>query len=227
MLPRGRDAAFAEDVQEVTCWPSSPMLRFTSPLVSGHLLAHTLPTILWRFPRNPWSDIIILCCDTMGFAIFISLLQPPIVNGVLLNSVMNEEKETLGKMKISPCCLNASRFETLVWNGCRMWIDGSILPRRGYVNMIKADYSVHLQIKGAEPISTPTFNTANDQVRIQPESLSRDGRILFDTQRRFKERHFKELFLKAIISLSLWMFSFHLICVVYNEKGRRDNKTVL
>lgn len=29
--------------------------------------------------------------------------------------------------------------------------------------MIKADYSVHLQIKGAEPISTPTFNTGDDQ----------------------------------------------------------------
>ncbi len=70
------------------------------------------------FQENPWSDIIILCCDTMGFAIFISLLQPPIVNGVLLNSVMNEEKETLGKMKISPCVLNASK----IWDSCVEWM---------------------------------------------------------------------------------------------------------
>lgn len=52
MPPKGRDAAFAEDVQEVTRWPSSPMLLLTSPLVSRHLLAHTLPAILWRFPRK-------------------------------------------------------------------------------------------------------------------------------------------------------------------------------
>ncbi|CAM4531949.1 unnamed protein product [Leuciscus chuanchicus] len=101
MLPRARDAALAEDVQEVTRWSSSPMLMLTSPL-------------------------------------------PHIVNAVPLDSGMNGEKETFGKV---------------------MWIDGPVLPRRGYVNMIKADYSVHLQIKGAEPISTPTFNTGDDQGR--------------------------------------------------------------
>lgn len=57
-------------------------------------------------------------------------------------------------------------FETRALCVCGKWIAGPVLQRRGYVNMIKADYGIHLQIKGAEPISTPTFNTADDQARV-------------------------------------------------------------
>lgn len=139
------------------------------------LLTHFQP-FSWDFQENdalPHPDLTLLSAVLIPWALLICILQlqTHILMQFLLIQAWIERKRLLGKcevVKISPCVLNASK----IWDSCivciRMWIDGPILPRRGYVNMIKADYSVHLQIKGAEPISTPTFNTADDQVRTQP-----------------------------------------------------------
>ncbi len=114
------------------------------------------------------------------------------------------------------------RFETLALCGCRMWIDGPILLRRGYVNMIKADYSVHLQIKGAEPISTPTFNTADDQVRIQP-GKPRWAHFIWHTKTIQRKKFQGTLSKSHNLSLSE-CFPFIWFVLSTNEKGRRDNK---
>lgn len=112
------------------------------------------------------------------------------------------------------------RFETLVLCGFRMWIDGPILPRRGYVNMIKADYSVHLQIKGAEPISTPTFNTADDQVRIKP-GKPRWAHFIWHTKTIQRKTFQGTLSKSHNLSLSLNVFhSFGLCCLqMRSEEG--------
>lgn len=68
----------------------------------------------------PNPDLTLLSSVAIQWALLIciSLLQPRIVNAVPLNSVMNEEKETFGKMKISSCVLNASK----IWDSCIVWM---------------------------------------------------------------------------------------------------------
>lgn len=90
-----------------------------------------------------------------------------------------------------------------------MWIDGPVLPRRGYVNMIKADYSVHLQIKGAEPISTPTFNTGRTT-----------GRAKMDA---FYSPILRKKFQGTLSNSYNLCFSFHWFVLSKNEKGYQNN----